>query len=254
MTDKTENHSEVFAGLTDGQILLIGKLAESFRMPYKKIARNAESDIVADKFLNDFGDYLRIHHSFSKQPFTKDKFEFAIEEVCNMSNIEASLAPTGNPGHDITIRDQRVSLKTQADRSIKEDVIHISKFMELGKGQWGKKVDDLVGLREQFFSHMKSYQRIFTLRCLKKENGKYHYELVEIPTDLLLEAKKGSLRMMENSKQMPRPGYCDIKDEKGNIKFQLYFDGGGERKLQIKGLKKDNCIVHAEWAFDVQDL
>jgi hypothetical protein len=36
----------------------------------------------------------------------------------------------------------------------------------------------------------------------------------------------------------------------GESKFQLYFDAGGERKLQIKGLKKPHCLVHAEWRFE----
>ena len=38
-------------------------------------------------------------------------------------------------------------------------------------------------------------------------------------------------------------------DADGNIKFQLYFDGGTERKLQIKHLRKDLCVVHAQWEF-----
>ncbi len=33
--------------------------------------------------------------------------------------------------------------------------------------------------------------------------------------------------------------------------FQLYFDGGTERKLQIKHLLKSLCVVHAEWKFDI---
>ena len=33
------------------------------------------------------------------------------------------------------------------------------------------------------------------------------------------------------------------------MKYQLYFDGGTERKLQIKNLRKDLCTVHATWVF-----
>ena len=39
-------------------------------------------------------------------------------------------------------------------------------------------------------------------------------------------------------------------DSSGDSKFQLYFDAGGERKLQMKGMKKSYCIVHAEWRFE----
>jgi hypothetical protein len=54
---------------------------------------------------------------------------------------------------------------------------------------------------------------------------------------------------MVESKQSPKPGYCDVT-EKGVLLFQLYFDAGGERKLQIKNLGKSNCIIHAYWKFN----
>lgn len=63
----------------------------------------------------------------------------------------------------------------------------------------------------------------------------------------------GKLRIVSNSKQNPKPGYCTIKDAGGRTKFQLYFDGGTERKLQIKDLRKDLCIVHATWRFPRQE-
>lgn len=73
--------------------------------------------------------------------------------------------------------------------------------------------------------------------------------LVEIPKLLLEEARDGKLSIRHQSKQSPKPGYCDVKEPRGALKYQLYFDGGTERKLQIKNLRKDLCIVHATWAF-----
>lgn len=55
--------------------------------------------------------------------------------------------------------------------------------------------------------------------------------------------------MMHESKQRPKPGYCTVVDKEGVVLFRLYFDGGTERKLQIKDLRKDRCIVHATWKF-----
>lgn len=37
-------------------------------------------------------------------------------------------------------------------------------------------------------------------------------------------------------------------------KYALYFDGGTERKLQIKSLRKSLCVVHASWEFESADL
>ena len=213
--------------------------------------RNSKSDLACEVFLEEFGVYLLAHHVAASKPLTKAHFERAMERVLKLAGRKAELSPAGNPGHDITIDGTKFSLKTQADRHIKSESLWISKFMELGKGDWSDKPEQLKGLRAQFLRHMQNYERVLSLRALKRiENGKvhWHYELVEIPKALLEEAAKGKLEMMD-SRQNPKPGYCTVKDAKGDVKFQLYFDGGTERKLQIKDLKKKLCIVHGTWDF-----
>jgi len=214
--------------------------------------RNNKSDLVCEIFVEEFGVYLLAHHVTASKQLTKEHFERAMERVLKLAGRKAQLSPAGNPGHDITIDGTKFSLKTQADAHIKSDSLWISKFMELGKGDWSDKPEQLKGLRAQFLKHMQNYERVLSLRALKRtENGKvyWHYELVEIPKALLEEAVKGKLEMMMGSKQHPKPGYCIVKDAKGEVKFQLYFDGGTERKLQIKDLKKKLCIVHGTWDF-----
>jgi len=235
--------------LTDAQLDSIERVVKQFRASMVKIWRNPESDLVDARMLRDFGDALRVHHCFSREPLSKDRFEYAFEKTLVLSGRAAVLAGKGNRGHDITIDGTLCSLKTQADRGIRENEIHISKFMELGKGRW-----NLENLREQFLTHMRAYSRIFTLRCLTKPpSSPWRYELVEIPMDILLEAKRGKLRVCDDSTQSPQPGYCDVMDAAGALNYQLYFDGGTERKLQIKHLLKSLCVVHAEWKFDIDD-
>ena len=234
--------------LTNGQLIWLGKVIKVFEGQYKFSIH--ESDIIDGETLYNFGDALRIHHSFSIEPFSKDKFEYVLEQTLNINSPIASLAPKGNPGYDITINGITVSLKTQADKNIKEDKIWISKFMELGKGEWGDNPQDLIGLRDSFLNHMKSYEKILTLRTLEK-GPVWKYELVEIPKSLLILAKQGELEMKLESKQFPKPGYCHVPQKKGQKKFQLYFDGGGERKLQVKNLLKKYCLVHATWEFGI---
>ncbi len=240
---------ESLKNLTDGQAQWLKKVIDQFQKPYQ-FKRNPSSDIMSDCTLQDFGDGLRIHHCFSSESFSKDKFEYALEKVINFCGGAASLAPKGNPGHDITINHVKFSLKTQADKSIKIGYLHISKFMELGKGNWVNE-KDLAGLRDQFFRHMRAYDRILSLRRLPTNRKDIClYELVEIPKILLEEAKNGNLVMMHTSKQTPKPGYCYVSDTDQNEKFHLYFDGGTERKLQIRNLDKSFCTVHAEWEFE----
>lgn len=245
--NKLQTIVEKLPRLTEGQLEWVGRVIDVFEQPAEFLVH--DSDIINDQSLANFGDALRIHHSFSNEAFTKDKFEYVLEKVIQMAGQKAQLADKGNRGHDITINEVTVSLKTQADKSIKNDEIWISKFMELGKGDWGDNPADLIGLRESFLKHMAGYERIFTLRTLQRSPN-WFYELVEIPKILLATAKHGELEMKTNSRQIPKPGYCYVPSKENQI-FQLYFDGGGERKLQIKHLLKKNCTVHATWSFTI---
>lgn len=222
-------------------------MVKQFELP-SSFQRHAESDLITPCVLQDFGDALRIHHCFSAESFSKDKFEYVLERVINLCGGTATLAPRGNPGHDISIGGERFSLKTQADKSIRKSKLHISKFMELGQGEWGTDPADLAGLRDQFLAHLQSYDRILSLRALSRGSSNWHYELVEIPKALLQKAEQGTLEMRSGSTQLPKPGYCYVREREEEM-FQLYFDGGTERKLQIKHLKKSFCFVHAEWVF-----
>jgi hypothetical protein len=213
--------------------------------------RNGKSDVASSRFVEALRCILQLHHAQSEEPFTKDKFEYAVRKVFRLCGKQASLAARGNRGQDIIVGSERWSLKTQADSSISRETIHISKFMELGKGAW-KGEHDLAGLRDQMLAHMKSYDRIFSLRYFNRNKrcgkaGHHEYELVEIPKALLAKCARGRLEMVRTSKQNPKPGYCHVSDKSGAILFRLYFDGGTERKLQIKDISKAHCLVHATW-------
>jgi type II restriction enzyme len=236
--------------LSEQQIGMIESVVAQFRRPFLKIERWVDSDLVNAPLLRDFGDVLRIHHCFSKEALSKDRFEYALEKTLNLCNKRAVFAASRtNRGHDLTVDGVPYSLKTQADKGIKETEVHISKFMELGKGRWPKTADGFGLLREMFVRHMDAYERIFTLRCLSKDPARWRYELVEIPKALLLEAERGKLEICRKTRQETRPGYCRVTDIAGNLKFELYFDAGSERKLQIRHLRKDLCAVHAQWEF-----
>lgn len=235
--------------LTPSQTAWIANVVEKFGMS-KHFQRDPSSSLITSQILEDIGDTLRIHHAFSREPFSKDKFEYALERIAKECGFDAKLAPRGNPGYDIEINGERFSLKTEAAAKIRINKIHISKFMELGGGRWEDNPEDLLGLREQFFEHMKQYQRIIVLRKLPDAALGPRYELVEIPKSLLLEAKHGEFEMKLGSTQKgAKPGYCYVPRKEGALHFALYFDGGGERKLQIKNLNKALCTIHAEWVF-----
>jgi len=234
--------------LTEGQLHWLDRVTTIFEAKHDYDILT--EGLISSESLAAFGDALRIHHCFSAEPFSKDKFEYVLQHVLLLCGHEAELAPKGNRGHDITIDGTRVSLKTQANRAIHKHKIWISKFMELGRGEWGDDAANLAGLRDAFLAHLRSYDRILVLRALEREPC-WHYELVEIPKKVLSQAKGGELEMKSNSRQFPKPGYCRVSNREGEEIFQLYFDGGTERKLQIKSLSKSCCIVHATWSFAI---
>lgn len=244
--------------LTEGQIIWIQKIAHQFTRP-KIFSRLATSSVIpTDLILEDFGDALRIHHCFTDEPFTKDKFEYVLVNVSNYHGFKAEKSKYNNPGADIIINQEKISLKTQADRNLRLDFIYIHKYMELGKGEWTDKEVQLKGLTQQFLSHLANYHRIIVLRNIGKPTPAHpywKYELVEIPKKLLEEAKTGVYEMMTDSMQTPKPGYCRVFNKKTKaLKYELYFDGGTERKLKIHKIDKSLCVVHATWEFLVKEL
>lgn len=246
--ERVERLIAAIPSLSDHRLQLIDRVIRVFTLP-RDFWRSQDSALISDRVLEDLGDVLRLHHCFSREPFSKDKFEYALENVLRTNGIDAVLANRGQRGYDIRIRGERYSLKTEAAKAIRVETIHISKFMELGSGQWGDDPANLVGLRAQFLTVLAGIQRILILRALRKGEPDYLYELIEIPKALLERAANGRLEMMRDSGQFPKPGYCYVED-KGTTLFSLYFDGGGERKLQIKGLRKELCLPHASWRFD----
>lgn len=252
MTNRLQEIERRVKTLSAGQLALLETIIDTFTQPIAS-HRAPSSDVVSQEFLAAFGDILMLHHSLSDDYLDKYRFEAAMQRVYRALGRDAIRPSRCNPGHDLTVDGAKWSLKTQGDSQIKRDVLHISKFMELGKGKWENE-GDLLGLRDRFLHHLSAYDRILQLRYFIPEPTEsssvlHFYELVEIPKRLLLESCRGVFQMMDNSKQFPKPGYCTVTDDDGSVKFRLYFDGGTERKLQIKNLRKDLCVFHASWEF-----
>lgn len=250
MSERIEAITERLKSLRPAQLTAVEAAIASFEIPIT-IWVNPDSDFATAEFGEAMGDVLLAHHANSLEAFTKDKSEYALVRIFNSLDREATKSPRTFPGNDISVDGERYSVKTQADGGIDENAIHISKFMELGRGDWNDE-DDLAALRDRMLAHMQNYERILDLRCLSNNPrnarpGQYRYELVEIPKGLLAKARDANIEMKWDSRQNPKPGYGRVYDENGRLLFELYFDGGTERKLQIRKLLKSECIVHATW-------
>jgi len=215
--------------------------------------RDPDSDVVAtDRALDGLGCILRTHHLFSAEPFRREKLEYALERVAAEEGRRVTRAASRtNRGYDLSVDSEKWSLKSQANAAIRRDLIWISKWMELGRGEWGEDEQDLRTLCRMFVEHLKGYDRVLVLRCLTPLTaGSHAYELLEIPKHIMRSAPRGCFEMRQDSRQYPKPGYCTVSDAEG-VMYQLYFDGGSERKLQVKNLRKDLCRTHATWQFPI---
>ena len=63
--------------LTASQLLTIEKIVDQFDQPFTLQYGLNTSTLIDSCVLGDFGDALRIHHCFSKEPFSKDNWAFA---------------------------------------------------------------------------------------------------------------------------------------------------------------------------------
>lgn len=246
----TEPLADRLARLRPKQREAIERMVDAF-LDGSSATANPSSDFMTQEFADEFCDTLRVHHMGTLQPLSKDKFEFALVETFKRVGIPARKTDGGTfPGQDIWVDDVPWSCKTEAAAAIRADQLHISKFKELGKGAWQTEAD-LVALRQTMFDHLTKYDRIMVLRCLSRVATEgagtvFQYEVVEIPKDLLLMAADFPINF-NASKQNPVPASCWVRDENGAVLFELYFDGGTERKLQVRKIRKDACVVHGEF-------
>lgn len=174
-----------------------------------------------------------------------------MKETFSSVRVRSELTPPNNSGADIVVHDEKWSLKTQADRKIRSDMVNIHKVMEAGAGSinsW----EERRNLVSAFHAHLGSFNRLIMLRCLPATEAFVfpHYELIEVPVPLLQKAARFPLQGSENSTIEPAGFTVNVMSEDGQTReFQLCFDGGGERKLRVKHLRRELCVSHISWSF-----
>jgi len=236
--------------LSEDQQELLLRAADDLARPITSWRLESSDIIRDDSMLKRFGDILKMHHLISLEPFRKEKFEYALERLYELGGIAASRPASSTATYDLEVDGEKWSLKSQADKKIRRDVIFISKFMEIGSHSWNRNPDSLVNVCRKVLDKLFETDRIFTLRCLNPSDSTRHeYELLEIPVDVFKRLDCTRCAISPRSRQNPPVATCAASDDKG-IMFKFYFDGGTEMKLQVKDLRVDQCIEHARWNFE----
>src|SRR5262245_4966818 len=118
--------ASILPKLTPGQLLIVERTVDVFALP--RDFKLSATDFLTAEMVEEMGDMLMVHHCFSTQPLTKDKFEYALESVFEAHGAVVARPAATNPGHDLQVNHHRLSLKTQADKGIKSGEVYISKF------------------------------------------------------------------------------------------------------------------------------
>ncbi len=77
--EQLERLIRIIPNLSEGQLMWLEKVVNLFTLPCSYEARTTE--IFNKTTVNDFGDALKVHHAFSVEAFTKDKFEYVLAPV-----------------------------------------------------------------------------------------------------------------------------------------------------------------------------
>ena len=210
---------------------------------------NPKSDIVTPTFASSFLTRLKLFHAVhdGDQVLQKKPFEFAFRAASQADNKEAEItsSPT-NPGPDVRVDETKYSLKTEAAQSIKRNHITISKLME---SAWTKDCTSLEDFHAGLFritDHLRSYDRILTLRAFGRlSKGEVRYDLVEIPTDLLLLIGESDVSEFG---PITRAGGTTLPVKfREEPAFRAVFDGS-DQKITIRNLRTALCLRHASWS------
>lgn len=235
---------KVAQGLTESQLACLLGTANTLNTNIQcKIMPS--SDIVDEAFNNDFMNRLLMHHATTAAKMKKEAFEFAFINAANASGKKAQLAKNmTNPGFDVVVDSIPFSLKTEAEKNIKLDIIKISKLMEsAGVRNFSTKGEYVRYTREHIVPLLRKAKRIIVLRCFNQSTY-LQYHLVEIPLELLLKIEKFTDKDFSERTRV-NSSWAGVYDSKG-LQFKLNFDGSDE-KITINGLRVDLCIIHGYW-------
>jgi hypothetical protein len=92
--------------MTEDQQSLIVSAASDFARPIAAWRRSESDVIFNDRVLLRIGDYLKVHHVLSAEPFRKEKLEYALERIYVGEGIEIARPSSRTETHDLVVRGQ----------------------------------------------------------------------------------------------------------------------------------------------------
>lgn len=200
------------------------------------------SSVFPPDFLVTLRGLVGVHQSiYSRIPPQGIYFEALVEEAFRrIKKPFTIIEPTGRnqPRHDLLVENTRISVKTETGESTDQNKITITKLCTTEREPWTP--DVLIG---RVMEHLGRYDVILMFRAVW-ELPVIHYQLVEIPVELLRLIKKAKVEPVGTRKGRQSLG-ADVF--RGSEKmFHIHFDGS-DGKCQVRDLAVSNCIMLETW-------
>ncbi len=174
--------------------------------------------LFSHRLINQIQTLVYQHHTvYPRLPPQGIYFESLVERAFRI--IRQPFTPVqpsspNSPMHDLMIRGQRISIKTETGLGTRRDRISITKLCTTERGPW-----EAEALRKHVLNHLNRYGHMLMLRAIWEERI-IHYQAVDIPVSLLQLIKEVTLeevgrrkrpakhrwgRLFGREKGLPRP-------------------------------------------------
>ncbi|MCS7011457.1 MAG: hypothetical protein RMJ52_06325 [Gemmataceae bacterium] len=229
--------------VNDAERRRLKELLKALRSPCKYTSPNNSSWLINHQFEEEFRSILLIHHYFIGSPLFQDSFESAFIAACQHRGFSLKRAPDGQRFWDVEVdtknEKKKISLKSSKAKSLKSDVLYISKLTEAAWIQdcrTAKKRQERT--QELFSSYCAEVETIVQLRYFSSQQ---QYELVEVPVALF----KAILKVPTKHFSADGPT-INIPIGKDPPDFTLKLDRS-DAKITVTNINKKLCTVHGTW-------
>jgi len=191
---------------------------------------------------------INVHHSIYPQiPPQGIYFEALVQEAFKkIKRPYTEIKESGRnlPSHDLLVEGRRISLKTETGLGTNKDFISITKLCTTEREPWTPRI-----LLLRVLEHLNRYDVVLLLRSIW-ELPLLHYQLLEIPVELLKSLESATLAPVGKRKGRRSLGADVYRD--GQKIFHLHFDGS-DGKCQIRNLPVQSCRLLQKWDLRIRD-
>lgn len=204
-----------------------------------EVYMNPQSLWNTNEFEGEFRSKLLTHHCFMGSPLFQESFDSAFIAACERSGHGVQRAPDGQRFWDVMVDGRKISLKSSKARSLRSNVLHISKLTEAAWIQdcrTAKKRQERT--RTLFSAYCDEVDAIVQLRYFSSLE---QYELVEVPVSLFRQV----LDVARTHFSADGPT-INIPIGKNPPDFTLKLDRS-DAKITVANINKALCVVHGTW-------